>query len=62
MTQTTTFHAGQIVKGAVAGTFVILALRNVAGEACAQVKPVHPVTLKPGRGDLALPLSSLKEA
>ena len=36
------FHVNQIVKGAKAGTFVILGFRAIGGEAHAQVKPVNP--------------------
>ena len=40
------FNVNQIVKGIKAGTFVILALRTIGGEAGAQVKPVNPDTDK----------------
>lgn len=51
-------EVNQIVK-ARAGTFKILGFREIDGVPCAQVKPVHPVTHKPGRGEMALPLSIL---
>lgn len=48
----------QIVKATV-GTFAILGFRDIDGVPSAQVKPVHPVTHKPGRGEMAFPLSIL---
>lgn len=54
-------QVNQIVKGAVCGTFVILALRTVDGEKGAQVKPVNPANhAEVGYGEFFLPLSSLK--
>jgi hypothetical protein len=55
-----TFQVNQIVKGQVAGTFVILAFRTIGGEQYAQLKEVHPVTHKTARGELALPLTALR--
>ena len=52
----------QIVKGQSAGHFVVLALRAIGGVDGAQVKPVHPVTQKPARGEFWLPLTALKAA
>lgn len=55
------FNVNQIVKGQTAGTFVILALRTIGGEAGAQVKPVNPDNhAQIGRGELWLPLSAIK--
>ncbi len=55
------FNANQIVKGIKAGTFVILALRTIGGEAGAQVKPVNPGNhSQVGRGEMWLPLSAIK--
>jgi len=54
------FSVNQVVAGQVAGTFVILGFRRIGGEEFAQLKPVHPITHKPGRGELALPLSALR--
>ena len=54
------FQVNQIVKGQVAGQFVILAFRNIGGEQYAQVKPYNPATGKTGRGEMALPVSTLK--
>jgi hypothetical protein len=55
------FNANQIVKGIKAGTFVILALRTIGGEAGAQVKPVNPDNhTQVGRGEMWLPLSAIK--
>lgn len=57
------FKVSQIVKGRRAGTFVILALRTVAGEQGAQVKPVNPANhAEVGRGEMFLPFSALVEA
>ena len=54
------FNVNQIVKGKVAGHFVILAFRNVGGTEGAQVKPVHPVTHEAGRGEFFLPLDAIE--
>ncbi len=54
------FYEGQIVKGKFAGCFVILALRDMHGEAGAQLKPVDPATLKLGAGEMWLPLTALR--
>ena len=55
------FTANQIVKGQRAGTFVILALRNIGGEEGAQVKPVNPNDYtQAGAGEMWLPLDSLQ--
>lgn len=53
-------QVNQIVKGKRAGTFVILALRDMHGEAGAQVKPVNPVTHEAGHGEMWLPLDALQ--
>ncbi len=55
------FSVNQIVKGAVAGTFVIIGFRKIAGEDYAQVKEYCQVTGKVNRGEIALPLTALKE-
>ena len=52
---------GQIVKGAVCGTFVVIGLRTIGGEAWADLKEVHPVTLERQPGKLALPVARLVE-
>lgn len=57
-----TYQINQIVKGAKAGTFVILGFRNIGGEQYAQLKPIDPVTHTPGRGELALPIDAIKAA
>ena len=54
------FSTNQIVRGARAGTFVILGFRLIDGEDHAQVKPVHPTTHAPGRGEFSLPVSALR--
>lgn len=53
------FHINQIVKGAKAGTFVIVGLRTIGGEHYAQVKPYNPATGSTARGEFALPLTAL---
>ena len=55
------FNVNQIVK-AQFGTFVVLGMVNVGGEQCARLKEVHPVTHEPARGELCLPVSSLRAA
>jgi hypothetical protein len=56
-----TFKVNQIVASKF-GKFVILAFRTMPGETeqYAQVKPYNPATGKTGRGEMALPMSSLK--
>lgn len=54
------FSLNQIVKGRAAGTFVILGFREIGGEPWAQLKEVNPVTHKPAKGELALPVSALR--
>jgi len=56
------FSTNQIVKGKVAGTFVVLALRNVGGVSYAQLKEICPVTGKTRRGEICLPVDALKLA
>lgn len=53
------FSINQIVKGKVAGSFIILALHTVGGEQGAQVKPYNPATGAAGRGEMFLPLTAL---
>ena len=56
----TEFNINQIVKGKVAGTFVILGFRNFGGEIGAQVKPVNPKNHEEvGIGEIFMPLNSL---
>lgn len=52
-------QAKQIVKGKVAGFFVVLGDREIGGEAYYQLKPYNPETGKTGRGELALPKSAV---
>lgn len=54
------FQVNQIVKGRVAGQFVILAFRTIGGEQYAQVKEYDASTGKTRRGEMALPVVSLK--
>ena len=54
------FEINQIVKGKIAGTFVILGFRTIANEKYAQLKQVNPDNhLQTGAGELALPLNKL---
>lgn len=56
------FSLNQIVKGKVAGTFVILGFRKIDGEDFAQLKEVNPNDhTQTGGGELALPLTALKQ-
>ena len=55
------FTLNQIVKGKVAGHFVILGFRQIAGETYAQLKPVNPADHRQvGQGELALPIDALE--
>lgn len=54
------FQVNQIIKGQVAGQFVILAFRTIGGEQYAQVKPYNPATGQHGRGEFALPLDAIR--
>lgn len=56
------FQVNQIVKGQNAGSFVVLALRQVGGVDGAQVKEYDPATGKARRGEFFLPLSALRAA
>ena len=53
------FSVNQIVKGKVCGTFLILALREIGGEAYAQVKAYNPERDELAPGEFALPLTAL---
>ena len=56
------FTANQIVRGAKAGVFVILAFRIGAdGEQWAMLKEINPITQKTYPGGLSLPVSALRE-
>jgi len=54
------FQVNQIVRGAHAGTFVILALRTVGGVQGAQLKSYDPASGRTGRGELFLPLDAIR--
>lgn len=54
-----TFTVNQIVKGHKAGEFVILGFRNIGGEDYAQLKEHKNGKL--GRGEIALPLTAIKQ-
>ena len=47
------FSINQIVKGKVAGQFIVLGYRTIAGETFVQVKPYNPITGKAGKGEMA---------
>ena len=56
------FKLNQIVKGATAGTFVIVGFRSIDGTDCAQVKSVNPADhTQVARGEIALPLTTLTQ-
>ena len=55
------FTLNQIVKGKVAGHFVILGFRQITGETYAPLKPVNPADHRQiGQGELALPIDALE--
>lgn len=55
------YAAGQIVKGIVAGTFVILGSRMIDGEEGYQLKAVNPADhTQMAPGELWLPADSVK--
>ena len=54
------FNVNQIVKGAVTGCFVILGFRVIGGEDSAQLKSYNPATGATSRGEIALPLTAIK--
>lgn len=55
------FNVNQIVKGAKAGTFVILGFREIGGEEYAQLKEVNPNNhAQHGRGEISLPLTAIE--
>lgn len=55
------FKLNQIVKGATAGTFVIVGFRSIDGTEYAQVKSVNPADhTQVARGEIALPLTALQ--
>lgn len=55
------FAVNQIVKGKVAGTFVVLGFRKIAGEEYAQLKAVNPADHNQvAAGELALPLTAIE--
>ena len=56
-------EVNQIVKGKVAGHFVVLGFRTIGGEDYAQLKCVDPSDYtKTSGGELALPIEALKVA
>lgn len=54
------FNANQIVKGKVAGFFVVLGYREIAGKEFVQVKRYCRETGKAARGEMALEESALE--
>ncbi len=54
------FQKGQIVKGVVAGVFVVLGTKVIGGEQMIAVKPVNPADhSQVGSGQLCLPADKL---
>ena len=53
------FSINQIVKGKVAGVFVIVGFRSIDGVEYAQVKRYNQETGEAARGEFALPLDSI---
>ena len=57
------FEVNQIVKGKVAGHFIVLGFRKIGGEDYAQLKCVDPSDYtKTDPGELALPIRALEAA
>ena len=57
---TSTLTAGQIVRGARAGTFVVLGFRTIGGEEHVQVQSVNPLNhTQRASGTFALATSSV---
>jgi hypothetical protein len=57
------FKLNQIVKGKVAGHFVVLGFRKISGEDYAQLKAVDPKDYtRIASGEIALPISALEAA
>ena len=57
----TNYATNQIVKGAKAGTFVILGFRTIGGEDYAQLKAVNPSNhAQTAPGEIALPLTAIR--
>lgn len=55
-----TFQVNQIVKGKVAGHFVVLGFREIGGEQYAQLKSVNPNDFSQvSAGELSLPLTAI---
>ncbi len=56
------FQVNQIVKGKVAGTFVILGFRDFHGDAYVQLKEVNPNDhTQVAPGEISLPILAIKE-
>ena len=56
------FAVNEIVRGKVAGVFVVLGFRVIAGEQLVQVKPVNPNNLaQAGAGEMALSADALRK-
>ena len=57
------YEVNQIVKGKVAGYFVILGFRKIQGEDYAQLKSVNPKNFaQQAAGEIALPITALETA
>jgi hypothetical protein len=56
------FITNQIVKGKVAGLFIILGFRTIAGEAMADLKAINPANHEEfAPGEVTLPLDAIIE-
>jgi hypothetical protein len=54
------FSINQIVKGKVAGLFIILGFRTIAGESMADLKAINPVNHNEfAPGEVTLPLDAI---
>ena len=57
------YEVNQIVKGKVAGHFVILGFRKIEGEDYAQLKAVNPANFaQHAAGEIALPITAIEAA
>lgn len=53
---------GDIVLGPVCGTFKVVGLATIGGEAAARIRAYNPATQQVARGQLALPIADLRKA
>jgi len=54
------FEIGQVVKGIVCGTFIIVRFRTIGSEQYAQLKEFDPESGRTMRSEFALPLDAIK--